>query len=71
MEEDVVILLEVVVHECSRGGVACCPNWSEAGHVLAELSDEMRWIHWVGGWSQYLAGDSYGLAVHEFSYRLM
>jgi hypothetical protein len=41
--------LEITVHECRRGGVACCRDWSEAGHVLAELGDEMRWIHWFGG----------------------
>jgi hypothetical protein len=48
MEEDVHALLEICVHECSRGGVACCRNWCEAGHVLTELGDEVRWIHWVG-----------------------
>jgi hypothetical protein len=47
-EEDVGALLEVAVHECSRGGVTCCWNWSEAGHVVEELGDEMRWVHWVG-----------------------
>jgi hypothetical protein len=46
-EEDVGALLEVAVHECSRGGVACCRNWSVTGHVLAELGDEMHWIHCV------------------------
>jgi hypothetical protein len=44
-KEDVYALLEAAVHECSRGGVVCCQNWSEAGHVLAELGDEVRWIH--------------------------
>jgi hypothetical protein len=52
------VLLEVIVHECSRGGVVSCWNWSEEGHVLVELGDEMRWIHWVGIRSWYLAGDS-------------
>jgi hypothetical protein len=47
IEEDVGALLEVAVHECSRGAVASCCNWSEAGHVLVELGDEKRWIHWV------------------------
>jgi hypothetical protein len=46
MEEDVGELLEVAVHECSRGGMMYCQNWSEAGHMLEELGDEMRWIHW-------------------------
>jgi hypothetical protein len=48
-EEDVGAHLEILVHEYSRGGVAICRNWSdcEAGHVLAELGDEKRWIHWV------------------------
>jgi hypothetical protein len=41
-------LLEVAVNECSREGVAGCRNWSEAGHMLAELGDEKHWIHWVG-----------------------
>jgi hypothetical protein len=43
--------LAVAVHECSQGGVACCWNWSEAGHMLAELGDEMSWIHWFGSLS--------------------
>jgi hypothetical protein len=51
-EEDVGALIEVAVYECSRGDVACCRYWTEAGHVLAELGDEMRWIHWVGRQSQ-------------------
>jgi hypothetical protein len=50
-QEEVCTLLEVSVHECSWGGVVCWQNWSEAGHVLAELSD-MCWIHWVGCRSQ-------------------
>jgi hypothetical protein len=40
-EEEVRTLLEVAVHECNRGVVACCQNWSEAGHVLAELDDKV------------------------------
>jgi hypothetical protein len=47
-EEDVRALIEVAVHACSQGGMACCRNRSEAGHMLAELGDEVRWIHWVG-----------------------
>jgi hypothetical protein len=47
-EEDVGALLEVAVHECSRGGVTSCRNWSQVGHVLAELSDEKRSVHWDG-----------------------
>ncbi|PNF32239.1 hypothetical protein B7P43_G17785 [Cryptotermes secundus] len=47
-EEDLRALFEVAVHECSRGSVACCWNWSEAGNILAKLGDEVRWIHWVG-----------------------
>jgi hypothetical protein len=58
MEEDMYTLLEVAVHECSRGDMACCRDWSEAGHMLAELGDEVRWMYWVGGQSQDLAGDS-------------
>jgi hypothetical protein len=41
-EKDVHTLLEVAVHECRWGGAACCRNWSDAGHVLAELGDEVR-----------------------------
>jgi hypothetical protein len=41
-EEDVRGLLAAAVHECSWGGVVCCWNWFEAGHVLAELGDEVR-----------------------------
>jgi hypothetical protein len=40
--------LEVAVHERRRGGAACGRNWSDVGHVLAELGDEMRWIHCYG-----------------------
>jgi hypothetical protein len=36
------------LHEYSQGGVAGCWNWSEAGHVLAELGDEIRYIYWIG-----------------------
>jgi hypothetical protein len=36
-EEDMSAFLESAVCECSWGGVAGCRNWSEAGHVLAEL----------------------------------
>jgi hypothetical protein len=40
--------VRAAVHECSRGGVACCRNWSEAGNVLADLGDEICWILWFG-----------------------
>jgi hypothetical protein len=52
MEEDVCALLEVTVHKCSQGGVACSRNWSEEGHVLVELGDEVHWIHWFDYQSQ-------------------
>jgi hypothetical protein len=45
-------LLEIAVQECSGEGVACCRNLYEAGHMLAERRDEVRWICWVGGRSQ-------------------
>jgi hypothetical protein len=54
-EEDVGALLEVAAHECSWGGVASCRNLSDAFHVLAELGDEKRWIHWFGIRSLWLA----------------
>jgi hypothetical protein len=38
-KEDVGALLEVAVHQCSRGGVAYCLNGSEAGHVLGETGN--------------------------------
>jgi hypothetical protein len=44
--------VEVTVYECSQRGVTCHLNWSEAGHVLVELGDEVGWIHWVGCQSQ-------------------
>jgi hypothetical protein len=47
-EEDVGAFLKSTVHECSWGGMASCRNWSEVAHVLAELGDEKRWVHWVG-----------------------
>jgi hypothetical protein len=34
-------LLEVAVQECSW-------DQSEAGHMQAELGDEVRWIRWIG-----------------------
>jgi hypothetical protein len=52
MEEDVRAHMEVAVHERSQGGMACCYNWSEADHMLAELADEVRWIRLVCCWSQ-------------------
>jgi hypothetical protein len=33
--------LMVTVNKCSWGGMACCWKWSEVGHVLAELGDEV------------------------------
>jgi hypothetical protein len=51
-EEDVRATVEVLVHEHFWGGVARCWNWSQAGHVSAELRDEVRWFHLVGRWSQ-------------------
>ena len=44
-------LVEVALYKCRQGGVVCCWDWSEAGHVLEELSDEVHWIHRVGSWS--------------------
>jgi hypothetical protein len=41
-------LLEIAMHESRRGGMACCQNRTEVDHMLAELSDEVRRIHWVG-----------------------
>jgi hypothetical protein len=38
-------LLEVAVYKCSRGGMACSWNLSEAGHVLAELGYEMLTVY--------------------------
>jgi hypothetical protein len=43
-QEDVRALPEIAVHECGWGGVVCCWNRPEAGHVLAELCDEERWV---------------------------
>jgi hypothetical protein len=51
MEEHVDALLKVAVHKSSQGGMVRCQNWSEVGHVLMELGDEMRWIHWFGSQS--------------------
>jgi hypothetical protein len=38
---------EVLVCEGSTQwvGVACCRYWPEAGHMLAQLCDEVRMIH--------------------------
>jgi hypothetical protein len=47
MEEDVCAFLEVAVHECSRGDMACRRDWSQA-----ELGDQVRWIHRAGCRSQ-------------------
>jgi hypothetical protein len=30
-------------------GVARCWNRSEAGHMLAQLRDEVCWVHWMLG----------------------
>jgi hypothetical protein len=38
---------EILVYEGTWIGVACCWNWPEAGHVLAQLCDEVRWFHRV------------------------
>jgi hypothetical protein len=42
-EKDMRAVMEVLVHECGRGGVVRCRNWSEAGHMTAQLCDEMHW----------------------------
>jgi hypothetical protein len=44
-------LLEVIVHECSRGGMASCQNWSEVGHVLAELGVHHSVWHMMAAFS--------------------
>jgi hypothetical protein len=59
--------MEVFVHKCSWTGVACCWNWSEASHILAQLCDEMRWFNRVCGLCQELAWDSQYFSVHELS----
>jgi hypothetical protein len=41
------LVMEVLVHECGWGGVVGCRNWSEVGHVLSQLCDEMSWFQWV------------------------
>jgi hypothetical protein len=38
---------EILVYEGTWVGVACRWNWPQAGHVLAQLCDEVRWFHWV------------------------
>jgi hypothetical protein len=48
MEENVRAFLDIIVHECSWGDLACCRNLSEAGYMLAELGDWVRWFHWTG-----------------------
>jgi hypothetical protein len=51
MQENVGVLLKATMQKFRRGGMPCCQNWFEAGHVLAELGDEMHWIHWFSSWS--------------------
>jgi hypothetical protein len=46
-EKDKRAVTEVLVHECGRGGAVRCRNWSEAGHMTAQLCHEMCWFHWV------------------------
>jgi hypothetical protein len=58
-EENMHALLEVAVHECIWGGMACCRNRFEVGHMLAELSDEVHWIHWVSSTPGILRGSPY------------
>jgi hypothetical protein len=41
-EKDMPSVVEVLVLECGWGGVVRCRNWSEAGHMLAQLYDEVR-----------------------------
>jgi hypothetical protein len=38
---------EVLVYEGTWVGVACCRNWPEVSHMLAQLCDEMRRFHRV------------------------
>jgi hypothetical protein len=40
-------IMEVLVHECGWGGVVRCHNWSEVGHILAQLCDEVHWFLWI------------------------
>jgi hypothetical protein len=40
-------VMEVLVYECGWREVVRCQNWSEAGHMLAQLCDEVLWFHWV------------------------
>jgi hypothetical protein len=51
-QKDVCRILEILVNECSRRGVARCRDWAEALHMPAQLVDEVRWLHGAGGWGQ-------------------
>jgi hypothetical protein len=68
MEEDMCAVVKILGYECSRTGVACCRNWSEASHMLAQLCDEVCCFHWLCGRSQELAGDSQWFSIHELSW---
>jgi hypothetical protein len=48
MEKDVRAVVEVLVHECSWGGVAHYRNCPKAVHVLAQLCDWVHWVHYRG-----------------------
>jgi hypothetical protein len=56
---------EVLVYEGTWFGVARCWNRSEAGHVPAQLLDEVIWVYLAGVSS---AGDPQRFSVHEFGY---
>jgi hypothetical protein len=44
--------VKVLVYECCWADMVCSRNWPQADHVLAELRDEVRWLHWVSRWGQ-------------------
>jgi hypothetical protein len=40
-------VMVVLVHDCGWGGVVRCGKLYEAGHMMAQLCDKVRWFHWV------------------------
>jgi hypothetical protein len=50
IREDMCPVGEVLVYEVTWVGVARCWNRLVVVHVLAQLRDEVCWVHWMLDW---------------------
>ena len=69
LQKDMCRVLQGLKHSFCQRGITRCRNWTEQFQLLAELVNEIRWRHIVGGWGQRLTRNSQVLTVYEIGYR--